>query len=85
MADGFTGTISQALPPEARLELEFEVELGAARGIGGYRLAEEWGIEDPDVGQVVGVVEDVERIEGDREGGDVFLFFGLGFGENEIV
>ena len=58
--------------------------MGAAGRIGGYGTAEEWGREHTDVGDVVGVVQNVERIDGDGESGDIFLFIGPRF-EHEIV
>jgi hypothetical protein len=60
-----------------KLELQFEVELGAARRIGGNRLAEERRAEDADVGNEVGMVEDVERVERDGECRDVLLVFAM--------
>ena len=47
-------------------------------------MAEKWGCDDADKGDVVGVIQDVERIDGDGEGGDVFLFVGLRF-EAEVA
>ncbi len=58
--------------------------MGAARGVGGDGLAEERGGDDTDESDVVGVIQDVERIDGDSEGGDVFLFVGFRF-EGEVV
>ena len=58
--------------------------MGATRGIGGYGSAEERGREDTDIGDVVGMVQDVERIDGDGESRDIFLFIGTRF-EREIV
>ena len=47
--------------------------MGAARGVGGDGLGEEWGGDDADESDVVGVIQDVEGIDGDGEGGDVFF------------
>jgi len=63
--------------PHGKLELQFEVELGAARRIGGNRLAEERRAEDADVGNEVGMVEDFERVERDGECRDVLLVFAM--------
>src|SRR6266436_1484022 len=60
-------------------ELEFQVELSAPWGIGGDGLSEEWRSDHADVGYVTGMVENIERIQGDGEGGDVFLFIGFRF------
>ena len=51
----------------------FHGELHAARGVGLDGVVEEGGADYADVGGVVGVVEDVECIEGDRERA-AFLF-----------
>ena len=70
--------------PSATSELEFEVELGAAWRIGGDGLAEEWGCDHADEGDVVGMIQDIERVDGDGEGGEVFLFVGFWI-EGEVV
>jgi len=61
----------------SKLELQFEIELSAARRIGGNRLAEERRAENGDIGNVVGMVEDIERVERDGECRDVVLVFAM--------
>jgi len=46
-------------------------------------LAEEWGCNHADEGDVVGMIQDIERVDGDGEGGD-FLFVGFRI-EGEVV
>ena len=76
-APGPTSSTRAKLQKSAISELQFEVELSAARRIGGNRLAEERRAEDADVGNIVGMVEDVERVERDGECREVLLVFAM--------
>ena len=49
------------------LELEFQIQLHAAGGLGLYAASEEWRGNHADVREVVLVVEDVEGIQGHRQ------------------
>jgi hypothetical protein len=46
-------------------EFELHVELHAARRLGGNRSSEQGRRNGPDVGDVVGMVENIERIQGE--------------------
>src|SRR5258708_2691267 len=65
-------------------ELEFEVELGAARRIGGDGEAEERRTYDANVRNVIGMIKDVEGVQGHGKSRN-FLFAILLWLEFEIV
>jgi len=65
-------------PRCGKLELQFEVVSCVRRGgLAATGWAEERRAEDADVGNVVGMVEDVERVESDGECRDVLLVFAM--------
>src|SRR4029077_4300510 len=60
-------------------ELELNVELHATRRLGGYGFSKKRGRHRSDVSHVVGVVQNVERVE--RNGENSGFFFRLRQGE----
>jgi hypothetical protein len=64
-----------------RLELELQVQLGTAGRLGCNGTAEKWRGDYSDIGDIVRMIQEIERIKGDTK----YLGFLLGLAQGKVV